>query len=94
MAIALDQQEIRRFRDWLERTSSLSRRAICDNVSRLKRVALIINVLEPASENELVYRLREKNTFTNCTMTVRSQLKRAAVLYRQFKANKIQKGSK
>jgi|GEM_PF-810043 len=74
------------FRAWLHRNTSFRERSINDTVSRAKRAFLLIDILSPRTENELVYNLHECNDFTRCTPSVRSQLKRAAMLYRNFRS--------
>jgi hypothetical protein len=72
------------FRGWLERNLQLGDRARGDIVSRAKRAAGLVNLTTAKSDSELAYRLSEAREFKKLTMTVRSQVKRAATLYRQF----------
>lgn len=75
------------FREWLAQQTTLSKRSISDTLSRAKRVAAMVDIVSPTSENELAFRLQESSEFGSCSASVRSQLKRAAVLYRNFLAS-------
>lgn len=55
-----------------------------DVISRLQRVYGFVDVLGAESMNELHFRLSESPQFNDCSPFVRSQLKRAATLYREF----------
>ena len=72
------------YRSWLEREKALSPRSLSDVVSRTKRVSALVDILKPSSEEELRYQLGLNPGYRQCTMSVRSQLKRAAVLYREY----------
>ena len=72
------------FRRWLDARAWRSRRVVSDTVSRARRVWRAVDILSPESEAELVFRLTQWSDFGACTPTVRSQLKRAARLYREF----------
>ena len=71
------------FRRWLELEKRLSQRSINDVVSRLKRVSSLIDPLKPESAPELSFLLSQSLQFRACDHCVRSQLKRAATLYRE-----------
>lgn len=86
MTLQGDQE--RRFRNWLTENTSLKDRSIGDVLSRTRRVMRIVNPLAPETVNELEYRLRQKSQYTQCSVSVRSQLKRAAKLYRRFYFNR------
>lgn len=73
------------FRRWLERGEGLSQRSAADVVSRVKRALTFADIMAPLSDNELVFRLQECSAFRECSLSVRSQLKRAARLYREFR---------
>ena len=72
------------FRVWLEGEGFSSERTIGDVVSRVKRVWSMIDLSSPKSDAELVFRLSERPEFRECSLSVRSQLKRSARLYRKF----------
>lgn len=72
------------FRAWLRRRTKLGDRAVHDVVSRAKRAATFISLEGPADDNELTFLLRGNPEYLKCTGPVRSQIKRAALLYRTF----------
>lgn len=72
------------FAEWLEEHTNLSGRSRNDVISRLRRVHKLVDPLRVQDENELEYRLRKTDRFPTYSSSVKSQLKRAAVLYRQF----------
>ncbi|MGD9504878.1 MAG: hypothetical protein AB7W37_08185 [Syntrophobacteraceae bacterium] len=72
------------YRSWLKKEKALSPRSVSDILSRTKRVSVLVDVLKPSSEEELKYLLGVNPNYRRCTMTVRSQLKRAAILYREY----------
>lgn len=80
----LTDDEERQFRRWLESNTDLRDRSVSDVISRTRRVMRMIDPTEPASDNELEFRLSEQGEFVDCSMSVKSQLKRAARLYRRF----------
>lgn len=82
--VALAPEERQCFRRWLEDSTQLSRRSRDDVLSRAGRVMTMIDPLQPKSRAELAYRLSESPEYQGCSSTVRSQLKRAAVLFRKF----------
>lgn len=84
----LEGEEGRRFRRWLESNTDLGDRSISDVISRTRRVMRMIDPIEPESENELAFRLNEESEYVECSMSVKSQLKRAARLYRRFVAQR------
>lgn len=72
------------FRTWLRRRTTLTQRSINDVVSRAKRVAGLIPLDGPADDEELTVLLRRKREYMDRSPSVRSQLKKAALLYRKF----------
>jgi len=73
------------FKSWLESAVGLRQRSASDVVSRVKRAMALADVLGAASDHELRFRLEESSAYRDCSSSVRSQLKRAAQLYRQFR---------
>lgn len=84
MEAQLSNTERKAFRTWLRANTELADRSISDVISRTSRVMGMINPLEAESDNELEFRLKERQAFVDCSVSVRSQLKRAARLYRRF----------
>jgi hypothetical protein len=74
------------FERWLSGEIGFQERTARDTLSRLRRVSAMIDVLEPQSEDELLFRLKQSDEYPRCSPSVRSHLKRAAVLYREFLA--------
>ena len=75
----MDYQE---FLEWLETERKMSRRSAKDVVSRLKRVVGLLgsDTLDSAS----VSKLNEVATFDECTMFIKSQLRRSVTLYLEY----------
>src|SRR5262245_46625217 len=73
------------FRKWLKDHAKLSHRASTDVMSRARRALAFVDVLSPSSDGEMALRLRENEAYLSCSVTVRSQIRRAAVLFRRFK---------
>jgi hypothetical protein len=82
--VALPPDERDRFRQWLEDNTVLARRSVTDVVSRASRVVSMVDPLQPKTKEELAYRLSEVPEYRRCPPAVRSQLKRAAMLFRSF----------
>lgn len=82
--MTLEGDEQRRFRRWLRRRTSLGERSVGDVVSRTRRVMRMLDPLAPEDADELEFRLKQNDEFVECSMSVKSQLKRAAGLYRRF----------
>ncbi|MDR2602787.1 MAG: hypothetical protein LBC53_10140 [Spirochaetaceae bacterium] len=73
------------FCEWLQTTKALTKKSANDVVSRLKRAKNIIDVDVPVDIDALLFNFTRKTGFKALTTTVRSQLKRAIKLYREFK---------
>lgn len=78
------------FRNWLTASRNLTRRSLGDVVSRTRRVVDWMDILAPESDAEAIFRLSQDQRFEECTDNVKSQLKRATLLYREF--SQLQKG--
>ena len=74
------------FYDWLRQNTELSGRSLNDVVSRANRVATLTNLLAPKNDEAFVFALTQSAGYRQATPSVRSQLKRAALLYRRFAA--------
>lgn len=75
-----------RFYKWLCSEIGLSPKSARDVVSRVRRASRFIDLSLPVSDSELLFKMSESDEFKNLTMWVRSQLRRAVSLYRQFLA--------
>ena len=78
-------QDEQGFRQWLEQHSGLDGRSLSDVVSRAKRAIKVAPIDAVRTENELLYRLNEAREFKAMSGAVKSQVKRAALLYLAFK---------
>jgi len=72
------------FQKWLIDTKSMSEKSAGDVVSRLKRANTIIEIDVPLEIETLLFHFSGKSAFKALTQTVRSQLKRAIRLYKEF----------
>jgi hypothetical protein len=76
------------FRAWLASHTALGERAIGDTVSRAKRAAGLISIEGAANESQVRYLLESSPGYQKCTPSVRSQIKKAVLLYRSFRSNR------
>lgn len=74
--------DYQRFLTWLECEKKMGTRSARDVVSRLKRVVSMLgtDVLDDAS----VLKLNEVDTFDECSMYIKSQLRRSINLYLEY----------
>ncbi len=71
------------FVEWLITNRNFSKRAANDTVSRIKRADKIYKI--PDSPDSLyLYKLQQTDEFSNLSVSVRSQIKRAASLYSDY----------
>lgn len=70
------------FLTWLETERNMSTRSARDVVSRLKRVVGMLGT--DALDSTSVMRLSENTAFDECSMFVKSQLRRSINLYIEF----------
>jgi DNA (cytosine-5)-methyltransferase 1 len=73
------------FREWLQNKKSLTKNSAEDVVSRIKRAKNIMEIDVPIDIETLLFHFMGKSTFKTLTITVKSQLKRAIKLYKEFK---------
>ena len=73
------------FRAWLKNSKGFSTRSSNDVISRLKRVMILADVETVDSNTNSL--LENSNRFVNCSMSVKSQLRRAIILYNEFSIN-------
>lgn len=76
------------FKEWLTSNTKLTEYSVRDVVSRLKRISLHLDVMAPSSYKELSTKFNEISESYGYNYSIKSQLKRAAKLYRQFKFQK------
>lgn len=79
----VDNMDYSNFLNWLMTDKKLSMRSAKDVVSRLRRCFVILNN-EILPKNPLET-LMSKEEFEKCSMSVKSQLKRAITLYTEYK---------
>jgi len=76
--------ELEKFDGWLKRSVGLTDKSASDVVSRLRRASQFINVNSKQAIEDVIHKLGKDPKFNQLTDTVRSQLRRAVKLYRQF----------
>lgn len=72
------------FHWWLEKTQNLSARVKRDTISRLRRADTMCRITHVPDEFYL-YRLEHSHSWSDLTPAVRSQIKRAVSLYRDYR---------
>ena len=72
---------------WLIADKSLTENSANDVISRIKRAKTIMDIDFPIDTDTLLFHFTGKPAFKKLTTTVRSQLKRAIRLYKEFDAN-------
>lgn len=72
------------FKGWLVSTEGLAQRSAADVVSRVRRAAGLTDVLGCDDVEDIVYRMSKKDDFKSLSNSVRSQIKRAVILYKDF----------
>lgn len=76
------------FREWLSKRTTLGHRTISDTVSRARRISGLIDLSKAKSREDVQLMTLQSSEFQSCSMSVRSQLKRAAEFYVEFKRSK------
>lgn len=76
-----------KFYQWLIEEKSLSNRSAKDVVSRCKRICTKILSVETMSESTIDM-LNSNEIFLNCSMFIKSQLRRAVSLYIEFEGER------
>jgi DNA (cytosine-5)-methyltransferase 1 len=71
-------------RQWLIDSKSMSEDSAGDVISRLKRAKTIMDFDVPIDVETLLFHFMGKPAFKQLTQTVKSQLKRAIRLYKEF----------
>lgn len=73
-----------RFKNWLISNKDYSTKSAGDVISRLNRIDMLIKLDLNDNEIKLVYLLDSNAQFLQLSNTVRSQLRRAIRLYKDF----------
>lgn len=76
------------FAAWLLRQKIAKERGVRDIVSRLRRTTNFVDVRGRKSAEALIFEMGQQPKFKQLTVTVRSQLRRAVTLYKQFQTSK------
>lgn len=79
----IDEKEV--FREWLIEHKKINRKVAGDILSRVNRASKIIDVNDLNSTAHLISDLISSVEFKVLTVSVRSQIKRSVILYREFK---------
>jgi hypothetical protein len=82
-------REEEEFRSWLQREHKIRGRSVNDICSRSNRVLKLAALKPGMNEMEVVATLRRSEAYVKCSETVRSQLKRAAILYLTFSSRRF-----
>lgn len=76
------------FRTWLLLNTKLNKKSMSDVISRLRRASQFIDVFKQKDGDELLFKLGRKPKFKELEVSVKSQLRRAVRLYKQYEKNK------
>jgi hypothetical protein len=72
------------FKVWLREEYAYSQRVSGDICSRLKRASKLINLNSSNSDEVLLFNLSQKKDFLTWSTSVRSQVRKAVKLFREF----------
>lgn len=72
------------FREWLKQSAGLADRSAGSVVSRMRRASGLVNLDSKIDTDDLLHKMSKHPDFKGLTVTVRSQLRRAVKLYREF----------
>ena len=72
------------FLEWLQNTKSLTKNSAEDVISRIRRAKNIMKIDIPMDIETLLFHFMGKPAYKTLTTTVKSQLKRAIKLYKEF----------
>lgn len=70
------------FLEWLKTEKNMSERSAKDTVSRIKRALRVVS--ETSVDKSTINKLNEAPEFLALSMFIKSQLRRAVTLYREF----------
>lgn len=81
-------EDIPHFKEWMTKNNIAKGKVINDIASRTKRASLITNILSNEDTSILLLLLDKNQSFLQLSPSVKSQLKKAIKLYRDFKGIK------
>ncbi|MCL6633108.1 MAG: hypothetical protein K6T63_10805 [Alicyclobacillus herbarius] len=73
------------FSKWLMEQKKIGKRSAKDVCSRVRRAARFYDLNSSESDDEIVFRVTQHPDFKMLSLNVRSQLKRAVRLYREYR---------
>jgi len=76
------------FFDWLQKKHRLTPKSARDVVSRVRRAKQYVDLTMDIGDEELVFKLSQNTNFQDLTLTVKSQLRRAVRLLKEFQSSK------
>jgi len=76
------------YRAWLHGKKRISGRQLSDVLSRTRRVVEMLDLRSPQSLRDVDIRILRSDKLDRCTVSVKSQLRRAAKLYAEFRGAK------
>lgn len=85
MSVELDKEN---FKQWLSGNFTYSKRGVCDIASRVQRANTILP-LNSCPEEMYLFRLDQTPSFTDLSVNVKSQLRRAVKLYSEYCAHQV-----
>lgn len=74
------------FYNWLMEKHNLTQKSARDVLSRVKRAGQYVDLKAKLSNEELVFKLSQNLTFQHLKLTVKSQLRRAIHLLKEFES--------
>jgi hypothetical protein len=74
------------FKKWLKRSAKFGDRSAKDVASRVRRASAFVNVNSKLATEDLLHAMTKHPEFKELSVFVRSQLRRAVTLYREFNA--------
>ena len=76
--------EIKSFKEWLCTTKNLTANSAKDVVSRVKRSNIYVDLAQGLTVEELIFRMSQNAEFKTLSISVKSQLKRAVKLFKEY----------
>lgn len=77
------------FKDWLLNEIRLNPRSAQDVISRMRRVSAIVEVEAEIDVEDIFYKMKKKEAFKVLSPSVRSQLRRAISLFKDFQSGQM-----
>ena len=82
---SMESLELARFRSWLEEKELAKGKVLTDIVSRTKRVSSMVDLNKREDTDIFILSLSKHSHFVQLSVSVKSQLRKAVRLYREFK---------